>query len=218
MRKQPHPTLMALHTRRKLLQAATALTAVLAGCNGFSGSASHSETVAAGGAAPPDSSETEPPQLVARAGIEQAPIRLVDPDAETPEDDWDRPGPRVAHGIIDSREKADRLIIADGVETVDADDLASFVEETDFDSETLYLETDAIRECFQLELCWVSWQPNEIHTDYVRTLRSYDEACSVDARIFESRLIRLPVALDADSVNSFGSTIGSGRCERGGGE
>ena len=207
---------MALHTRRRLLQAATALAASLAGCGGFSGSASHSETVAAGGAGPPDSnSETDPPQLVARGGAERPPIRLADEDGETPDDDPERRlGPRDDYAVVDSSEMAARLTVADGVD-VDGD-LGSFVEETAFDEETLYLQTNAVQECFRLELCWVSWQPGEIHTDYARTVREYDEACAADTRAYESRLVRLPVALDSDEVNSFGTTIGSGRCDRGG--
>jgi len=207
---------MALH-RRRLLQAATALTAGLAGCNGFSGSTSTSETVAANGAGPPDSnSATDPPQLVARAGLDEAPIRLGEADDEAEDDDLSRYGSHVVHTVIDSREQADRLTVADDVD-LDGD-LASFAEETEFDTETLYLETNAIQECFRLELCWISWQPDEVSTDYARTLRDYDEACAVDARILESRLVRLPVALDSDEVNSFGTSMGSGGCDRRGGE
>lgn len=207
---------MALH-RRKLLQAATALTAGLAGCGGFTGSTTRSETIAAGGRSPPANSETDPPQLVARAGTEQPPIRLVDPDAEPSEDgESDHLGHRIAHSVIDSREQAARLTVADGVEP--DGDLASFVEETAFDDETLYLETNTVRECFRLELCWVSWGPERLRTEYARTLRAYDEACSVGVRVFESRFVRLPVALDSDDVSSFGTSIGSGHCEHGGGE
>ena len=118
MRTHPQQTLMALHTRRRLLQAATALAASLAGCGGFSGSASHSETVAAGGSAPPDSnSETDPPQLVARGGAERPPIRLADEDGETPDDDPERRlGPRDDYAVVDSSEMAARLTVADGVD------------------------------------------------------------------------------------------------------
>jgi hypothetical protein len=210
---------MALHTRRSLLQAATALTAGLAGCGGFnSGSSSRSDTVAAGNAGPPDSnSDTDPPQFLARAGIARPTVRLVDPDEETAkDDDPDRRGPQESYAVIDSRETADRLTVADGVDT--DGELESFLEATDFDTETLYLQTHAVQECFRLELCWVSWGPDEIRTDYARTLRPYDETCAAEDRAFESRLIRLPVALDADEVRSFGTTIGSGSCDAGGGQ
>lgn len=212
---------MTLHSRRRFLQAVTALTAGLAGCGGMSGSDGHSETAVAGGPEPPDSSETDPERLRVRADTERAPMFLADPDGETPESPAvDRPGPHVVRGVVDSREKADRLTLADDVvDSIDTTpDLEAFVEETAFDSETLYLENNAIGECFELELCWVAWQPGEIRTDYARRLRPYDEACSSDARAVESRLMRLPVALDGDEVNSFGTTVGTGSCDRGGGE
>jgi hypothetical protein len=212
---------MALHSRRRLLQAVTALTAGLAGCGGFSGSTSRSDAVADGERDPPDSnSETDPPQLVARAATERPPLRLADPDENgTDEGDPERRlGPRDDYAVIDSRETADRLTLADGVTVEGNDDLASFLEATAFDEETLYLQTNAVQGCFRLELCWVSWGPREIETDYARTLLPYDEACTVDAQFYESRLIRLPVALDADEVNSYGTSIGSGSCDRGGGE
>lgn len=206
---------MALHTRRRLLQAATALAAGLAGCGG-SGSDSQSRTVAAGGAEPPASSVTDPPQLVARGGTERPPIQLADADDETTDEEPEPMRFRTAHSVVDDPETAERLTVADDVE-VD-DDLAAFVEETAFGSETLYVETNAVRECFELALCWVSWQPDEIHTDYARRLRPYDTACTADARRLESRLVRLPVALDADAVTAFGTSIGSGGCDHGGAE
>jgi len=60
----------------------------------------------------------------------------------------------------------------------------------------------------------VSWQSDSVDSDYTQRLRPYDEHCAADAHVFESRLIRLPVALDADAVNSYSSSIGgSGRCD-----
>jgi len=207
---------MALHTRRKILQAVTALTAGLAGCNGLSGSSSSSATAVAGRSDPPANSETDPPQLLVRAGTERPPLRLAEPDSETADEDWNKLDRRITHEVISTPETAERLTIAAGVET-DAD-IESFVSETAFDSETLFLETTMVQECFRLDLCWVSWGAEEIGTDYARILRDYDEACSDDTTVMESRLIRLPVALDEESVHSFGTTIGSGSCDRGGEE
>ncbi|WP_284009944.1 hypothetical protein [Haloarcula pelagica] len=91
----------------------------------------------------------------------------------------------------------------------------SFVDATDFASETLYLETNRVEECFELTLCYVAWSPDSVETDYARTIRPYNEACAVENRVFEARLIRIPAALDEGEVNSHGSSIGSGTCNRG---
>lgn len=210
---------MALHTRRRLLQAATALAAGLAGCGRPSGSASQSsETIEAGGPRPGDDSEEDPPTLLLRADSKRAPLRLADPDREEETPDTvrqERPSPRIRNGIVDSQSQGERITVADGV---DSQGVSTFVSETDFDSETLYLETNVVQECFRLDLCWVSWTPNKVRTNYVRRLRPYDEACTDENRVFESRLIRFPVALDADSVNSFASGVGTGQCDSRGGE
>ena len=121
----------------------------------------------------------------------------------------------MTHELVDSQSKGQRLIVADGE---DGDTVSSFIAETDFTNETVYLETNQVKECFRLKLCHVSWQPSKVETDYTQQLRPYDERCAVEKHVFESRLIRLPVALDRESVNSFGSHIsGSGRCNPTGG-
>lgn len=130
-----------------------------------------------------------------------------DPDAST----LRGPVARLANELIDTSSKAEEVSVADGF---DRKRVSSFVAETDFDSETLYLESKRVRECFELRLCGISWDSDRVRTHYVRSLRPYDEYCAVDERVAESRLIRLPVALDARSVSSYGSsTSGSGSCD-----
>jgi len=202
-------------TRRRLLHVATAITGGLAGCSQFTGSeASSTRSVSSDGVAIPESdSTTDPPMVRRRAAV--PPIRLTDPDSEHTESSRQESASRLnQYEVIDSQSRAQRLTVAD---SVDGDELSSFVSATNFDNETLYLETQQVKECFRLQLCYVSWQSKKIQTDYTRTLRPYDESCTVDQHVFESRLARLPVALDAESINSYGSSIGgSGRCNRGG--
>lgn len=201
-------------TRRRLLHVATAIAGGLAGCSRFTGGeASSTRSVSSDGAAVPESDTvTDPPMVHRRAAV--PPIRLTDPDSDPTETPRWESSPRLnQYEVIDSQSRAQRLTVADGVD----DELSSFVSATNFDSETLYLETQQVKECFRLQLCYVSWQSKKIQTDYTRTLRPYDEACTADEHVFESRLVRLPVALDAESINSYGSSIGgSGRCNRSG--
>ncbi|QLD88194.1 hypothetical protein HWV07_03755 [Natronomonas salina] len=64
-----------------------------------------------------------------------------------------------------------------------------------------------------MDLCRITWRSDEVQTYYVRNLRSYDERCSTDSHAYESRLVRLPVALDEGSVTGSGSSIsGGGEC------
>jgi hypothetical protein len=114
--------------------------------------------------------------------------------------------------VIGSNERAERL----QVDHPDSREAQSFLDETDFDGQTVYVQTRQVQECYRLKLCSVAWHPDEIETDYTRILRPYDERCAADDTVFESRLIRLPAALDENSVNSFSTSIGgSGRCDAG---
>lgn len=202
-------------TRRSLLHVATAIAGGLAGCSQFAGSDSHSSQSASSGGAdiPETDAATDPPMVRRRATV--PPMRLTDPDREHTESPrWESASRLNHYVVIDSQSRGQRLTVADGV---DSDALSSFVSATNFDSETLYLETQQVKQCFRLHLCYISWQSNKVQTDYVRRLRPYDERCTVDEHVFESRLVRLPVAIDEESVNSYGSSIsGGGRCNRGG--
>lgn len=200
-------------TRRRFLQVATAVAGGLAGCSGFTGDdAEVSRSSSEDGTNPPHSdTETDPPMVHLRSETELPPIYESGSEEEFTEPSrFDRPSGRYLHALVDSESSSDRLVVADHV---DGDPVTPFVSETDFDSETLYLETRRVEACYRLDLCYVSWAPDDIHTSYVRRLRPYDEHCATDATAYESRLVRIPAALDEDSVTSHGSSVsGGGRC------
>lgn len=204
---------MYSHTRRQLLTITAAAAGGTAGCLGSesSSSESHSETEGPGRTIPDEQTTTAPPTLFRRTDSAQPPIRL--PETESGEDESQSPireyYPRTT--LVDSASMADRLV-DDASDSADDTDLVSFVSETDFDAESLYLETRQVEQCFRLSLCYLSWQSNRIRTDYSRVLRPYDERCSVDTTVYESRLFRLPVALESDEINGYGSSTSSGRC------
>jgi hypothetical protein len=198
-------------TRRRLLQVATAVTAGLAGCGGLSGNeSSSSRTVSenAGSMISGENSETDPDTVRIRTDTSTPPIRSADAD-ETPttSDRRKRRSLRPSSIIVDEQSRADELVVTD---SADEDSVSSFLSATDFDSETIYVETRSVQECFRLQLCGISWDSGEIRTGYVRQTRPYDERCSVDKEVFESRLIRIPAALDREEVNSYGSSMSEG--------
>ncbi|MEA1930319.1 MAG: hypothetical protein U9O06_02080 [Euryarchaeota archaeon] len=205
---------MDSHTRRRVLAVAAAAVGGVAGCLGSesSSSESHSRTDGPGRTIPDEQTTTAPPTLFRRTDSAQPPIRL--PETDSSEDETPSPirehYPRTT--LVDSASMADRLVDDAGGDSSDDTDLASFVSATDFDAESLYLETRQVDQCFRLSLCYLSWQDNEIRTDYGRVLRPYDEQCTAEATAFESRLFRLPVALDADEISGYGSSTSSSRC------
>jgi hypothetical protein len=155
-----------------------------------------------------------PEVMLVRADTDRQPVWLADGDGE----DDGRPTPRpdarhIDSVVVDGEARAGRLSVdseADGTR------VASFLSETDFDDETVVVETIQVEECFRLELCRISWQPEKLSTDYTRRSRHWDEPCAVDERVFESRLIRIPDALDADDIRAGSTSIGTGACRPGG--
>jgi len=198
---------MVSRTRRALLQGAAALSLGLAGC---SGATSSSTTVTASNRLTGENAVLEPDHVALRTP-ENAPIVWF--DDELPESPESTPDDR--HRISDAEEG----LIADDADAAElrfadvdgTDDARTFVEETDFDTETLVLETTRVPECYRLELCGATWSATDYHTYYGRVLRPADVACSTDAWDRVAHLIRLPAALDPSEITGRGSgTSGSG--------
>lgn len=209
---------MVPHTRRHFLQVATAVTGSLAGCSSLSSNTTQVSDSASENnryTAPGDSTESDPPRLLLRSESEDSPLQLTDSKEKHQQASARGLSSHLTHTLIDTQSKAQHLTVAD---SSDSDQVSSFVAATDFDSETLYLESKRVQECFRLQLCNISWQSKKVRTHYVRTLRSYDERCAVDKHAIESRLIRFPATLDEESVNAHGSSIsGSSQCGTPGG-
>lgn len=200
-------------TRRRLLQGAAGLVSGLAGCNGLVGTdeSTHTSTPAAADTdvGPAGGRTSNPETFRLRVDIDRQPVWLVD-DGQTSDRPSFQEGDRhLIHELIDGPDRADRLTIAD---VPNADRAASFLAATDFGSETIYLETYRVKECFELELCHIAWEPSHIETDYARMIRPYDVQCRVDERVIESWFIRIPDTLDADAVSSYAASVGAGSC------
>ncbi|WP_226012168.1 hypothetical protein [Halomicrobium salinisoli] len=203
---------MAPLTRRRALHGAAGLVAALAGCSGTGFAESESTRSSTPTAAARDASgrnsETDPPLVTIRSDADRPPVWFAD------EDGGGRAtaGERHYHGdrtVIDGADRAERVRVAGGV---DAEPVRSFLDETDFEAETVYLEVNRVEECFRLELCRIQWQSDEVQTDYGRVLRPYDERCEADAKVYEARLIRIPDAIDHEDVHGYGSSVGGGAC------
>jgi hypothetical protein len=196
-------------TRRRLLHAAVALLAGTAGCNG-SQSSSVTGTAVAGPAGRP-SDAVVPEHCSLRTPADAPPVWLLsEGDGET---STSSATPRLsrAQGFVASTDAAERLGFAD----VDGAAAARrFVSNTDFDSETLLLETRTVDACRTLSLCHVSWTDSSIDTAYGSTYRDADVDCDADGSDSVSTLIRIPEALDPDAIRSRGSSWGSSGCDR----
>ena len=193
-------------TRRRLLRAAAALVGAgaLAGCGGSASSSSSASN--APNANPPDDALTDPSTVALRAPADVTMLRDgetgTDASGEIRTDEWQ-------HDLVADADTAASVSIAD----VDGAEAARrFLDDTDFETETVYIERHVVGECYEQRLCWIRWTDEEVETSYARILRPAEVSCSADDRTGVTYLIRLPAALDPDSVSHFSSGSSSGVC------
>jgi hypothetical protein len=195
-------------TRRRALQGAVGLLAGLAGCNGEDADVGsptrEADRPRYGNIA------RDPPVYHARSSdgplVWFADPREFGPDTPTAAD----PDGAPRYGLVASAEMAATLTVDDAV--VDADAVRSFVDDTDFERETLYYEHRRVEACYRHELCYIMWNDADIETRYGRFLREHDVVCDADARDVEVRLIRVSDALDPERVDGGGSGVSNGDC------
>jgi len=195
---------MPLWTRRRALRGVAALLAGGAGCAGEeSASSSH------------------PPETVENVAYDPESYSLRNPDPEpvvwtgerptTAADGEERRAHPGDHFFVADADDADSVSVGD---VPGADDARAFLAGTDYDAATVYVETVAIQECFTQDLCHVRWSETDVHTSYTRYYRDADVACETDARDVVVMLIRIPEAFDPSDIDGYGSSRGSGSCER----
>ena len=201
---------MVSRTRRRFLHGTAAV--FLTGLAGCSESSSRSDSSTR---TPPyaENVERDPESYVLRNDAETSPAWLAE-DGESRATDETTAGPPEharTRALVASEESAARLQFADvsGVEAA-----REFVSNTDFEAETLYVESRPVDECRSLELCHVAWSAGDIDTQYGGGYRDADVACEVDATDVTTWFIRVPDVLDPDHVSSYGSGWSSSPCGR----
>ncbi|ELZ44671.1 hypothetical protein C463_06922 [Halorubrum californiense DSM 19288] len=181
-------------TRRALLgSAALGVVGALAGCSGASGPEAESVQPQTRGA------ETDPTVVKPRNPTGES-VLLDGSEAN----DENEPN-RIGRELVTSAERADELLVAEAVSDADRERVRSFLDETDYDAETVYVSPAGVRSCERLVIHSVSWQPGRVEYEYCSELRPPDEACEADARVALALLFRLPAALD-DRLTGSGSS------------
>ncbi|MCG1003333.1 MULTISPECIES: hypothetical protein [Halobacterium] len=97
------------------------------------------------------------------------------------------------------------------VDSEPAGKLAAFVRETDYDSESILVQSRPVKECYDLHLRGVWREDDGFQTAFCSRLRSADVACSKGDKQTVGMAIRLPFA--EDDVTSMG-TRWSSSCDR----
>jgi len=197
-------------TRRRLIRSAAALVGAgaVAGCGGTAESSG--TAVSSPEADPPDDAVTDPASVVLRAPLDEPVLQEAGDGSDSDSDGESDPrAGEWRHNLVADAETAASMSVVD----VDgAAEARRFLEETDFDAETVYVERHAVGECYDQRLCWVRWTDQRIETSYARVLRPAEAACSADVRVGVTHLIRLSAALDPDQISRFSSSGGSRPC------
>ncbi|TKX55816.1 hypothetical protein EXE42_02120 [Halorubrum sp. SP3] len=111
----------------------------------------------------------------------------------------------IGRELVTSASRANELLVAEGVGDADRERTRTFLDETDYDAETVYVSQGGVRSCQRLVIHSVSWRPGHVEYEYCRELRPPDEACEADAGAALALLFRLPVALDGRLTGSGSS-------------
>ncbi|EMA08824.1 hypothetical protein C437_07702 [Haloarcula vallismortis ATCC 29715] len=183
---------------------------MLAGCSGmFEGSDESTRTASENDvpAGPEAGTVSDPEAVVSRVDTDRRPVWLADSDGRPTESRHSR---RLMSEVIDTASKADQIALT---EDVDRSTIDSFLGETDFETESVYLQSAIVEECFRLTLCQISWATDTISTDYGRVSRPYDEPCTAGNEVYSVWFIRIPDTLNADDVSSYSSSIGGSGCD-----
>jgi hypothetical protein len=189
-------------TRRRTLAGAVVLLTGFAGCSGES-----------------SSSSSYPPEAAGNVELNPDSYTLRNPDREPTIWSGERPTPREGndrvhrrhHLFVTNTEEANAVAFADVEGAADA---REFLDATDYDAATVYVEQQQVGACFESNLCSIQWSESDVRTSYSRRYRDADVRCETDNEDVLAILIRIPEAFDPSEVNSYGSSRGSGTCER----
>lgn len=186
-------------TRRALLRSASLGALALGGCLGAE----------AGGDDDPSPStdstsrsgrDGDPTVLKARnPGGEAVVVDLaVDGDDAGDGESEDAVDPALlARELVTSDERAAELTAADGVAEEARARVRSFLDDTDYEAETVFVAPASIESCYRYRIRSVSWRPGNVEYEYCRELRPPDAACEAGRRDAVCILFRLPAALDS---------------------
>lgn len=172
-------------TRRTVLRATLPAVAALAGCSGAS-----------------DGSTQRGPSGTERNPAVSKPRNLDgEPVIAAADDD------RYARSreLITESAQADRIEFAPGVPDAQAESTRSFLAETDFSAETVYVTEVRVESCYRYRIHSVSWVPGRIEYDYCRELRPATARCEADTHESVGLFFRIPAVLERD-ITSTGSS------------
>ena len=121
------------------------------------------------------------------------------------ESDSDTGPVSLSRELVTTADRAAQLTVAPDVADEDRSRVRSFLDDTDYDTETVFVSRAGIRSCYRYRIRSVSWEPGHVEYEYCRELRPPDAACETGTRDAVGLLFRLPAALDSPLSGSGSS-------------
>lgn len=174
-------------SRRRLLAASGGcLSAAFAGCTGFEGNESVSGYSSDSGTV---ESTHDYESLFVRSE-DDTPVAYSSEDVADDADE--NRGPRYLDEIfVVDEDDAAALWFTDATAADDVDDARAFVEETDFESETVVVDQRSIDDCYRRHLLGVRAADGEFRTSYCREIKAATEPCEADTTVVEAIFVRV---------------------------
>lgn len=105
---------------------------------------------------------------------------------------------RVIQTLFVDDEDVSEVTFADGVSQRDVDEAKSFLQETDFDDQSVFFRTVRTESCQRYRIQSVSWEPGHVEYEFCRELRPPTHTCAADRWEAVGLFIRIPAALNTD--------------------
>ncbi|MWV41113.1 hypothetical protein [Natrialba sp. INN-245] len=188
-------------TRRRLVACGVgSLTALVAGCTGTDvGETTTAEHNATEGVRTDPTPSDEYDLLTLRSDDAEA---IVYPSDDPPDDD-DRHAKlsrRRPQFLLDGDDAADLVI-----NSPDEPEARAFIEETDFETESVVVVQRTIEDCYERRVLSVQAGDDNFRTEYCRTLKSPTTPCKADREVMEALFFRVQRAYE-DSPSSRSSS------------
>lgn len=199
-------------SRRELLSLtgsslAVATGAALAGCAGTHGTAPDDEPDDVAhdvSERPPGRSELEDDDDVLFVRASHADPFVFESEADVPDDD--RAFFRGSFHVVSDEEAADLYVDAPAD---DADAIEQFVEATDFETQSIFVDQRTIGDCYDRVFLGAEASDGSLRTAYCRSLKSPTTPCAADREVMEAVIVRLGRPYDDPPSSRQSSEHGS---------
>jgi len=118
----------------------------------------------------------------------------------------------VRNELVTNRDRLDELSVATGVSDEDREAIQTFLDKTEYATESIFITHSRITSCNRFQIRSVSWDGTDIEYRYCQELRPPEASCVTDSWETVGLLFRIPATLPSSA--SLGGRGGHSPCQR----